>query len=161
MTKTNQSKAKLSTKNKFSVRQITLGDDLASIAHQCNAEAWGDDSELLSYSEASLRTYIENTNNILVAAFDQATIAGIAIGYILVHPSGNKTLYIDELDTHPAYRRQGVGTMIMQSFASIARETNCSEVWLSSSQDNTAAHAFYKTLHPTEQKEATIFGYSI
>lgn len=161
MTKTNQSKAKLSTKNSLSVRRITLDDDLAHIASQCNADEWGDDSELLSYSEATLRPYLADSNNVLVGVFDKANVAGIAIGYILVHPSGNKTLYIDELDTHPRYRRQGVATMMMNEFTSIARTRSCLEVWLSSSRDNVAAHAFYKTLHPTEQKEAVIFGYNI
>lgn len=151
----------MTTKSNIQARQITLDDNLASIAAQCNAEQWGDDSELLSYSEHSLKTYLEDANNILVAALNNDKIAGIAIGYVLLHPSGNKTLYIDELDTHPDYRRQGVATIMMQEFQAIARKKQCSEVWLSSSMDNHVAHAFYKKLQPTEQKNATIFGYDI
>lgn len=151
----------MTTKSNIQARQITPRDDLASIAAQCNAEEWGDDSELLSYSESSLKTYLEDANNILIGALDTDKIAGVAIGYILLHPSGNKTLYIDELDTHPNYRRQGVATMMMREFQAIARKNQCSEVWLSSSMENHAAHEFYKNLQPTEQKQATIFGYDI
>ena len=81
-----QSKAKsLTTKSNLQTRQITPRDDLASIATQCNAKEWGDDSELLSYTESSLKTYLKNTDNILVGVLDEATIAGVAIGYVLLH----------------------------------------------------------------------------
>lgn len=142
-------------------RRITLQDDLADIASQCNADAWGEDSELLTYSESSLRAYLEDEDNILVGVLNEGRLAGVAIGYVLVHPSGNKTLYVDELDTHPDYRRRGVATVMMKEFRSVGREKQCSEVWLSSSNDNHGAHAFYKTLQPSEQKIATIFGYEL
>jgi ribosomal protein S18 acetylase RimI-like enzyme len=142
-------------------QQITLQDNLSNIAMQCNADAWGEDSELLTYSESSLRKYLEDDDNILVGVLNDGHLAGVAIGYILAHPSGNKTLYVDELDTHPEYRRRGVATMMMEKFQSIGREKHCSEVWLSSSNDNHVAHAFYKKLRPSEQKSATIFGYEL
>jgi ribosomal protein S18 acetylase RimI-like enzyme len=145
------------------VRRITLQDDLANIAAQCNADDWGEDSELLTYSEASasLRMYLEDDDNILVGVLDEERLAGVAIGYVLAHPSGSKTLYIDELDTHPSYRRRGVATMMMEEFKAVGRQKQCSEVWLSSSSDNHVAHAFYKKLQPSEQKNATIFGYEL
>lgn len=143
------------------VRRITPQDNLANIAAQCNADEWGEDSELLTYSETSLREYLEDKDNILVGVLDGEHLAGVAIGYVLVHPSGNKTLYIDELDTHPDYRRRGVATMMMEEFQAIGRAKQCSEVWLSSSDDNYVAHAFYKKLRPSEQKSATIFGYEL
>lgn len=142
-------------------RRITPQDDLTAIAAQCNADAWGEDAELLTYSVASLRTYLEDDHNILVGVLDGERLAGIAIGYVLVHPGGNKTLYVDELDTHPNYRRRGVATMMMKEFQAVGREKQCSEVWLSSSSGNQAAHAFYKTLQPSEEKTATIFGYKL
>lgn len=141
------------------IRQVTTKDNLVSIAAQCNSSTWGEDSELLTYSESSLADYIASDRNILVAAFDEDRVAGIAIGYVLLHPSGNKTLYIDELDTHPDYRRQGVATKIMEKFFAVGRLQDCSEVWLSSSKTNHIAHTFYAKLEPTEQKDATIFGY--
>lgn len=143
------------------IRRITLQDDLAAIAAQCNADDWGDDSELLTYSESSLKKYLENDDNILVGALDDERLAAVAIGYVLLHPSGNKTLYVDELDTHPNYRRQGIATKIMEEFKNLGREKQCSEVWLSSSNDNHVAHALYKKLQPTEEKVATIFGYEL
>lgn len=143
------------------VRRITLQDDLANIAAQCNADKWGEDSELLTYSESSLKKYLEDDGNILVGVMDGERLVGIAIGYVLAHPSGNKTLYVDELDTHPDHRRRGVATMIMKEFQAIGREKQCSEVWLSSSSDNHGAHAFYRKLQPSEQKSATIFGYEL
>lgn len=162
MTKTNQSKGKSSTtKNSPLARQITLKDDLAAIAAQCNADDWGDDSELLTYSESTLRSYLEDSNNILVGVLENGRLAGVAIGYILAHPSGNKTLYIDELDTHPSHRRRGIGTALMQKFYEIARQHGCSEVWLTTSKSNLGAQALYKKLQPTEQKNAIVFGYEL
>lgn len=148
-------------KNNMQARRITPQDDIAGIAAQCNAAQWGEDSELLTYSEASLRKFLEGECNILIGVLDGERLSGVAIGYVLAHPSGNKTLYIDELDTHPSYRRRGVATMMMEEFQAIGREKGCSEVWLSSSNSNHAAHAFYKKLRPTEQKSATIFGYEL
>lgn len=145
------------------IRQITVNDNLADIAIQCNNSDWNDegDAELLTYSESSLRLYLENPHHLMVAAFDGRTIAGIAIGYVLPHPGGNQTLYIDELDVRPSYRRQGIATSIINHYHSLAAELDCSEVWLSTDDQNATAQKLYRSLLPTEDKQAVVFGWGI
>lgn len=146
------------------IDQVKLTDDLVDIARQCNHSDWNaeDDAELLSYTPESLKTYLQDDKNILVTARIDATIVGVAIGYVLVHPGGNKTLYIDELDVRPASRRQGVASAIIKKYQALAvSEFGCGEVWLSTNYDNKNAQSFYRSLSPTEDKNAIIFGWSL
>jgi len=146
----------------MSVRRLQLSDNLKSIAEQCVSKKWGDDAELLDYSETSLRSFLEDSDNILVAHYsNEVEINGLGLGYILRHPSGNATLYIDELDVLSDYRRQGIARTLMVFFRQFAKDLECSEVWLSARKGNLPAEKLYDSLQPTERKDATIFGYDI
>lgn len=146
------------------IDQVKLTDDLVNIAKQCNHSDWDTegDAELLTYTAESLKHYLQDTKNILVVAHTNMTIVGVAIGYVLEHPSGNKTLYIDELDVRPAYRRQGIASSIIKKYQALAyQEFGCNEVWLSTTIENKSAQALYRSLNPTEDKSAVVFGWKL
>lgn len=146
------------------IDQVKRTDDLVDIAKQCNHSDWDvdGDAELLSYTAESLKTYLQDDKNVLIIARIETAIVGVAIGYVLAHPSGNKTLYIDELDVRPSYRRRGIATAIIKKYQALAASKfGCSEVWLSTNIDNKNAQAFYRSLSPAEDKTAIVFGWTL
>jgi ribosomal protein S18 acetylase RimI-like enzyme len=81
--------------------------------------------------------------------------------YELPHPDGEDMLYVHELDTHPDFRRQGVGQALMQELFKIAKERGLSEVWLGADDDNQAANALYRKLGPSEEGSTTTYSYTV
>lgn len=142
------------------LRRLKATDtDLAAIAAQLNAA----DSEvsIKNFSEQSLRNFLSNRDNFYLLAYRGDDIAGAVHGYVLLHPTGVKYLYIDEVDTMASHRRQGVATGMMRETFAIAQEYGCSEAWLGTEHDNEAAKALYLSLSPSEIENGPIYTYKI
>ena len=80
-------------------------------------------------------------------ARDGITLAGFA-AYSFLWPAAGLTasLYLKELYIAEAYRRQGIGAMLMDGLYKIAAERGCSRVEWTTDQDNPGAQAFYEAL---------------
>ena len=80
-------------------------------------------------------------------ARDGDTLAGIA-AYSFLWPAAGLTssLYLKELYVAGAYRRQGIGAMLMEGLYEIAAQRGCSRVEWTTDQDNPGAQAFYDAL---------------
>ena len=139
---------------------LSFSDNLESICAQMQPSLWGEENHMTSYKPELLRKFLES-GGILLLAKDGDKIAGAVIAYKLLHPAGEDSLYVHELDTHPDYRRQGVATLLMNKCKDIAKELNLTEVWLGTETDNDAANAFYKTLNPYEIEPSVIYAYKV
>jgi ribosomal protein S18 acetylase RimI-like enzyme len=141
------------------IRRIVATDDLEAICAQMTPEGWGKDNEMTRYDPASLKVFLEH-DNYLVLAYDGDKIAGAAIASVVLHPSKNSdSLFINEVDTHPDYRRQGIAMKLMEELLAISRERKLSEAWVGADEGNTPAHELYKKLNPYELDPNTIYGY--
>ena len=80
-------------------------------------------------------------------ARDGGTLAGFA-SYSFLWPAAGLTasLYLKELYVAQAYRRSGLGQMLMQALYRIAADRGCSRVEWTTDQDNPGAQAFYEAL---------------
>jgi len=124
-------------------------------------DLWGKDNEMTSYDPAALQRFLE-AGNILVLVYEGDNIAGAAIATEILHPSKNSdTLFINEVDTHPDFRRRGVATMLMDELFRIAKERGLSEAWVGADKDNDPAHELYKKLRPTAVDDGTIYTYEL
>lgn len=141
------------------IKQTTLDDDLEAICAQIQPELWGKDNEMTSYKPANFRKYLE-AGGISLLAYDGENIAGAALCYELLHPAGDDSLYIHELDTHPDYRHQGVATALMNEAMKIAKDRQLSEAWVGTETEN-VANEFYKTLNPYEIEPSVIYAYKV
>jgi len=139
---------------------VTTHDDLDAICAQMQPGLWAVDNQMTSYKPELLRKFLES-GGILLLAKDGDKIAGAVIAYKLLHPAGEDSLYVHELDTHPDYRRQGVATMLINKCREIAKDMNLAEVWLGTETDNAAANGFYKTLNPDEIESSVIYAYKV
>lgn len=80
-------------------------------------------------------------------ARDRSTVTGFA-SYSFLWPAAGLTasLYLKELYVAQAYRRAGVGQMLMQALYRVAADRGCSRVEWTTDQDNPGAQAFYESL---------------
>jgi len=144
------------------IKQIQSTDNLATICEQMQPDNWAADNQMTSYHEESLKKYLSSSQNILLLAYSEEKIVGAVIAYILPHPdSTNSSLYVHELDTHPSFRRQGVGTVLMQAVFRLAKSHGLGEVWIGTETDNDAANSLYRKLNPYEEEASIIYSYKI
>jgi 8-oxo-dGTP pyrophosphatase MutT (NUDIX family) len=156
----------------ISIRRLTPVDpDLANIAIELNAA----DSEVTfkKFSEGSLRTFLSDSGRFYFIAQTDGRIAGAIHGYLHVHPTGVKYLYVDEVDTIKEFRRQGIARAMMleafgeprdvlKKFVPFAIPISCKgivfengKVWLRQNQRGQWELPGGK-LDPGEQPEATV-----
>ena len=95
--------------------------------------ACGADGQAAGFVEASLRTdYVNGTDSSPVAFLEGIYVA-------------------------PAYRRQGVGGLLVAAVASWARERGCSELASDAPLDNLASHAMHAALGFEETERVVYF----
>lgn len=148
------------TDTAITLRRLKATDtDLAAIAAELNAA----DSEvsIKDFSESSLKAFLADSQRFYLLAYRGGEIAGAVHGYLLLHPTGVKYLYVDEVDTVAKHRRHGVATAMMDETFQIARELGASELWLGTEHDNEPAKALYNGLHPSEIDNGPIFTYKV
>lgn len=79
------------------------------------------------------------------------TADGALAGYALAYPSyetgfAERGLYVADLYTGPAYRRQGVARALLSAVARAGHARGVRHLWLTARTANRAAHAFYRRL---------------
>ena len=88
-------------------------------------------------------------------ARDGRQVAGLA-AYSFLWPAvgATRSLYLKELYVPDAYRRQGIGRLLLRAVFETAAELGCSRVEWTTDTDNTGAQAFYAWLglpnHPVK-----------
>lgn len=109
----------------------------------------------------SLTEFLADDRNIYLTVHADGRLAGTlhAIGY--VHPAGKRYVYVDEVDTDEAFRRQGVATAMLKAAREIARGIGASAVWLGADDGNDAAHSLYRSLGAHEIEPGVIYTYEI
>jgi ribosomal protein S18 acetylase RimI-like enzyme len=144
----------------ITLRRLTPTDpNLADIATQLNAS----DSEVTfkQFTAASLKQFLESGPTFYLIATIDSQLAGAVHGYLLLHPTGVKYLYIDEVDTVVQYRRQGVAKAMMAEAFNIGRELGAQEAWLGTEHDNEPAKALYEGLKPSEIENGPIYTFKL
>ena len=110
--------------------------------------------------EPSSEFFAQETNILLVARTDGEP-SGFLFGYVL---SGLKTpypkMFLYSIDTFEAFRRQGVATALIAELKKLARNYQCSEIFVPTNAHNEAAMQLYrKTGGVRENEDDVIFVY--
>ncbi len=67
---------------------------------------------------------------------------------------------IENVITHPHYRRKGIGSQVMKTVLDTCRETGCYKVMLMSSKSRSEIHGFYESLgFDRNSKQAFVIKY--
>ncbi len=135
------------------IRRIESSDNLTEVAASIIGKNWSKDNELNDFDESALRQVVENPETILLIAYANEKPVGMVRAVKVLRPDGEHWLLVDELDTHPDYRQQGIATKLMKKIFDYAKEWKLDEVWLGTETDNQPANELYKSLNPTEIEE--------
>ena len=79
----------------------------------------------------------ENGNN---------NIVGFATFFFTYYSWSGKALYLDDLYVQDAYRKQGIGKMLLDEVIQLAKNSHCKKLRWQVSKWNSNAIAFYKSL---------------
>jgi ribosomal protein S18 acetylase RimI-like enzyme len=99
-------------------------------------------SDQLDEPEAFLR----DPSSFALGAYIAEAPVGLAWGLQMRSPSGRLTTYVHELDVHPNWRRQGVGSTLIVEAMTVARSRGSTKFWLSTGGHNEVAQALYESL---------------
>jgi GNAT superfamily N-acetyltransferase len=133
------------------VTEAAPGDE-AAIAALCAEldEFYGDTPEGTSpdrTGQVKAALFAEPPLARALLAWDGVTVAGFA-SYSFLWPAVGLTtsLYLKELYIARAYRRRGVGRLLMEGLYQIAADRGCSRVEWTTDISNPGAQAFYESL---------------
>ena len=94
----------------------------------------------VSYSRKELTAFIGHRHSQTWIAEEGGQIAG----FVISHREPRKILHIVTIDVLKAWRRRGVGSLLMDAAEQWARDHGLRMVGLETAQDNLAAQRFYK-----------------
>ena len=112
---------------------------------------------------AWLAQVLADPANYLVVAEVESTLAGFALAYRLQRLDGSAAqMLIYEIEVLEAYRRQGIGTALVQALLAQARAERMIEAFLITNRANTPAVALYqRTGGQIEDGDEVMFVYPL
>lgn len=127
---------------KVEFREATF-DDIEGIIKLCN-ECFNENTDV----EYAKRIYKENKDDknqiYLVGVYKNEVIAHVKINIIpTIYEDMNTYAILNHVCVKPEYRRNHIGTMMMDECFKISKEHNCKCVELWSKNFRTAAHGLY------------------
>jgi aminoglycoside 3-N-acetyltransferase I len=146
-------------RTQWRVRRLGPTDqDLPRIVEQINEASMEIDEPL---TQDSLTEFLTDPRNVYLTVHAGQQLAGALHGIAYAHPAGRRYLYVDEVDTDEAFRRQGVASAMLKAALEIALGMGSHAVWLGADDGNDAAHAVYRSLGPNEIEAGVIYSYEI
>jgi ribosomal protein S18 acetylase RimI-like enzyme len=87
--------------------------------------------------------FLADARHHLVVARDEGVVVGMAAGVHYVHPDKAPQLFINEVGVAPTHRAQGLGRRMLAVLVQRATELGCTEAWVLTDSDNSAANRLY------------------
>ena len=83
--------------------------------------------------------------NIVLATLQE----GAPVGYLIAHQfpslSGDRLVYLYDIEVSPEKRRLGIGTALVTKLKEVCREQGVDSIWVGSSRNNQAACALWES----------------
>lgn len=99
----------------------------------------------MSYQAVNPRFFDDPHNILLVAYTEKDRPCGMLYAYALERMETIRPMMmIYAVEVIASYRKRGIGFMLMERLEEIARDMDCSKVFLITNDDNTAAKALYE-----------------
>ena len=133
----------------MTVRKLVVGDeevaDRASRVFETEGDL--DSNAFLRRPEATL---------IVAQEDDPEDVVGWVYGQELVHPNGELTMLLYALDVIESAQRRGHGKALVTAFVEDARARGCTEVWVLTDDDNTAACGTYASAGGVREPDTSV-----
>lgn len=95
--------------------------------------------------------FLADPRHHMAAAILDGTIVGMASDVHFIHPDKPPAMWINEVGVAERYRRQGIARRLLQTLLDHARKIGCTEAWVATELDNTAARELYRSTRGVEE----------
>ena len=100
--------------------------------------------------------YLETPGNLLAVAIHSGTVIGMASAISYVHPDKPLQLFVNEVGVAGKFQGQGIASRLLRLLLDEGRRLGCTEAWVATEENNTAARALYQSLHGVEDADRAI-----
>jgi GNAT superfamily N-acetyltransferase len=87
--------------------------------------------------------FLADPRHHIVGAIADGRLIGFASGVHYLHPDKPAQLFVNEVGVTEAWQRRGIGRRLMACLAAHAKGLGCTEAWVLTDDDNSAARALY------------------
>jgi ribosomal protein S18 acetylase RimI-like enzyme len=106
--------------------------------------------------------YLRTPGNLLAVATQSGIVVGMASAIAFVHPDKPLQLFINEVGVADRMQGQGIGKRLMHALLEQGRTMGCTEAWVATEEDNSAARALYKSVSGKEDPtHAVVYTWSL
>lgn len=92
-----------------------------------------------------LARYLANSANWMVVAMKGNLVVSMCMCVVHDHPDKPTELFLDEIGTGDAWRKQGAARLLMKKVFERADAEGIEEIWLGTEPDNVPARALYES----------------
>ena len=101
-----------------------------------------------------------STHHLVVAINESQVIVGFVTFVDLFHPDKATQVFVNELNVHEDYHRQGIGSALMNHVFDYAKD-HAYYVWVATEMENEAADKFYQQLKPHSRQDSYFYDWKI
>lgn len=112
------------------------------------------------HSDATARFLASDTHHLFIA-YEGGTPAGFVTAVEMTHPDKGTELFLYELGVDEKFRRQGIGSALVEHLREFAKERGCYGMWVLVDNDNEPALATYRKTNPDETSPQTMLGWKL
>ncbi len=100
----------------------------------------------IAYTQRELKHYMEAPGTFTIVAEANATKAPAIAGFLVGQRHKRGLGHVVTIDVNPNFRREGVGSLLMQAAEQRLQDEGCHSIFLETAVDNAAAISFYQRL---------------
>jgi len=100
----------------------------------------------IAYTQRELKHYMEAPGTFTIVAEANGREAPDIAGFLVGQRHKRGLGHVVTIDVNPEFRREGVGTVMMQAAEQRLRSEGCHSIFLETAVDNESAISFYKRL---------------
>jgi ribosomal protein S18 acetylase RimI-like enzyme len=108
---------------------------------------------------SAVSRFLADPNHHLLIAYSDDAPAGFVSGVEVTHPDKGTEMFLYELAVDETFRRQGIGTALVQALRDLAREQGCYGMWVLTDDDNAAAGATYRKAGGEVESQPLMFSW--
>jgi ribosomal protein S18 acetylase RimI-like enzyme len=125
------------------IRAVTIAYRMLGSADTAVLDRVADDLFDEAIQPALAREFLTDSRHHLAVAIDGGLVVGFASGVHYVHPDKPAELWINEVGVAPSHQQRGVAKELLRTLLCAARELGCTQAWVLTDRDNTAAMRLY------------------
>ena len=88
--------------------------------------------------------FLRDPRHHLCVCIQENIVVGFASAVHYVHPDKPSQLWINEVGVTPSLQKKGIAKALLSALLSLGRELGCTEAWVLTDEENTAARALYR-----------------